>query len=146
MESVSSGRGLCKHIPYICFYISSYFRLAMPLLCKRPIKISSWKRWDPYLCTSSKAAHLECKMPPAPRDQQHLLQPQDKPLIPGMAAVPVRRLLSPHVLSLLPSCSWPCFPQPQGCRDAGRIPVCLEPCALTGQGTKLPMGRQGCVA
>lgn len=45
MESVSSRRGLCRHIPYICFYITSYFRLAVPLLHKQPIKISCRKHW-----------------------------------------------------------------------------------------------------
>jgi len=149
MGSVSAGRGLCRLLPYICFYISSFFRLAVPLLCKQPIKISSWKRRDSYLCTQSKAARLEWEVPAAPWGQQHLLWPQDKPLMAGCRGTSTTAAQPPLRPPLLPAAF---LAAPHGdapgtaLQAAACSPRVLCVAVQEARGPQSPPGARGCAA
>lgn len=122
MESVSFRRGLCRHIPYICFYITSYFRLAVPLLHEQPVKISCGKHWYSYL----KAAHLEDKAPAALCGKQPLPQAQAQPLVLRTLVAPCR--------------CWVCCPSPMGTPGAQgpAAPAATCPSAGVGLGRHSP--------
>lgn len=78
-----------------------------------------------------KTARLQCKVPSAPGDEQHLLQPQDKPLVPGRAVAPPKGCSAslaavPAPLSV-PGPSWV------------RCPMGTPPALQCRQGAGLPL-------